>query len=162
LIPRGIVVKFRPEHRVLWLGYGVACLVYGVWIVYLGLNNFGMVHDGYRHAGAQLRPERIRKAALRELVEECREAAAASGRSWPDGEFYAGADDPCLSWPAAVLEERQKIVKKRLLGEQGCAWRKLMLFYLFFGIVFLVLPMVTLYLVLAFFLWLRRNLRIIK
>ncbi|HHO49041.1 MAG TPA: hypothetical protein ENN06_11420 [Desulfobacteraceae bacterium] len=155
-------MKHRSEHCVLWFGYAVVCLVYGVWIVYLGLDNFSMVHDGYHQAGAQLHPEQVGKAALRELVEECREEAAAPGHPGPDGESYEFLDDPCLLQPAAAVEERQKIVKKRLLGEQGRAWRKLMLFYLSFGIVFLVLPMLTLYLALAFFLWLWRNLRIIR
>jgi len=144
----------RPKYLPLWLGWGAVCLAYAVWIVSLALNNFAMVHDVYNQAGERLRPEIVRKEALRELVEECREETAAAGRLRPD--------DPCLSPPAAALEERQKIVKMRLLGEQGRAWRKLMLFYLSFGIVFLVLPMLTLYLALAFLIWLWRNLRIIR
>lgn len=153
----------RQKNRTLWIGYGVFCLAYAVWVVYLSLNNFDMVHDGYRQAGERLQPERISEIAFDELVDQCRrEAKRADKLRAVETESFLGKEDACLSWPAAVLEERRQAVEKRLRSEWGRAWRKLMLFYLFFGIVFLILPMLTLYLVLAFLLWLRRNLRIVK
>lgn len=141
----------------------MACLAYAVWMVSLGLHDFEMVHDGFRQANERLEPERVREAALRELVAQCRgETAKPDGPRPPEAGRPSAAEDPCLSWTAAQLEERRAAVEKKLRSEWGRAWRKLMLFYLFFGIVFLALPMFMFYLLLAFLLWLRRNLRIIK
>lgn len=155
-------MKPQKQHWSMWIGYAVVCLAYAVWIVFLGLNNFDMVHDGYRQAGERLQPERIREAALRELVAECRREGKIADRPRHDEAGFNSSADLCTAFSETVIEERRQVLHKRLHAEWGRAWRKLMLFYLFFGIVFLVLPMFMLYLLLSFLLWLRRNLRIVK
>jgi len=155
----------RPlkKSRTLRAGFAVCCLVYVVWVVYLGLNNFGMVHSDYRRAGERLQPERIREIAFQELVDQCRRESKRLGRPRSaEVESVTGAEDPCLSWPENVLEERQKTVAKRLLDEKSRSGRKLVLFYVFFGIVFLILPVVSIYLLLSFFIWLWRNLQFVR
>ena len=151
------------KSRTLRLGFAVCCLAYVAWVVYLGLKKFDMVHSDYRRAGERLQPERIREIALQELVDQCRRESKRSDRlrSAADESFTA-AEDPCLSWPENVLEERQKTVAKRLLGEKNRSGLKLVLFYVFFVVVFLVLPLGMMYGLLSFLIWLRRNLQFVK
>lgn len=146
----------------LWIGFGVCCLAYAVWVIYLGLNNFDMVHGGYRQAAQRLQPERVREIALHELIDRCRREAKLSDRPGPDAGESLTASEPCLSWPADVLEERRKTVEKRLIDEKNRSARKLVLFYLLFGVVFLFLPPALMFLLLFFLIWLWRNLRIVK
>ncbi|HIJ78253.1 MAG: hypothetical protein OEY01_02970 [Desulfobulbaceae bacterium] len=139
------------------LGYGVGCLVYLVWVVQLSFNNFGMVHHDYRSAEARLQPQRIEAMALAELVGQCRKEAGRGGRHRPATAQVVA--DPCRDWPAPVIAARQKAVAERLAGELSLAVRKLVLFYVSFGVIFLILPPVILYLLLSFFIWLYQGVK---
>ena len=144
------------------IGYAVFCLVYVAWVVYLSLDNFDMVHGDYRRAGEQLQPPRIRELAIRELVAQCRREEKSSSRLRPTGErASAAAEDPCLSWPAAVVAEREKTVTEHLTITRSRFLRKLVVFYITFGIVFLIMPLVLLYLLLTFTIWIFRNLKFV-
>jgi hypothetical protein len=143
------------------IGYAFCCLIYVVWMVSLSLNNFSMVHGDYQRGGVQLESERIREIARRELVDQCRGELKRTGRPLSPGDkASAAADDPCLSWPPAVLEERQKAVARRLVEEQHGGGRKLLVFYVFFAIFVLILPPVALYLLICFFIWIFRSIKI--
>ena len=147
------------SKSLLWrIGYGVCCLLYVAWVVHLSPTNFDMVHGEYRRVAARLQPERIEELALKELVEKCRKESGRSNRNRHTSVDQAAAD-PCLSWPVAALEKRQKVVAERLVDERRGAVRKLVLFYLGFGIFFLILPPVILYLLLSFFIWLYRSIQ---
>lgn len=138
------------------IGYAVFCLAFVVWVVYLSLNNFEMVHSDYRWAGEQLQPAKVKEIAIQELIKQCRKESKRMVRP------SATTGDTCLSWPTIVLEERQKAVEKRLVGEQGQAKTKLVLFYIFFGVIFIILPLVIVYLLLSFFIWIYRNITFVK
>jgi len=142
--------------------FAVCSLVYVPWLVLLSLNNFDMVHSQYRRAGERLRPAHIAAVALRELTDQCRQEARHGQRLPPVGEKGAAAADPCQSLPAAVVEARQKVVQARLAHERSLAGRKLVLFYVSFGVFFLLLPLVFLYLLLFFSSWVFRNIKVIK
>lgn len=136
------------------IGYVACSLIYMAVMIYLAGNNFGMVHREYRRAAQQLQHERIAEIALRELVDQCRkELHSSAGSPAAKNSSAAAGEDPCLSRPAPVLEERQKTVKERLEKKRRGIVGKLILFYLAFGIFFLVLPPVTIYLVLSVFIW---------
>ncbi len=142
--------------KLFWRLVYVACsLIYMAWVVQLSFNNFEMVHSHYQRAGERLQPQRIQTIARNELVRQCREETMGA-------DLLRGGEDPCLSLPRAVLEERQKEVKERLVSQWGLAWRKLVLFYLSFGIIFLILPPLILYLFLSLFIWFLKNLKFIK
>jgi len=149
------------------IGYAAFCLLYAAWVIYLGLDNFDKVHSEYRWASEQLQPARIRETALQELAEQCRrEARKDSKRSdryrKGAGMLSAAEEDACLSWPEAELTKQEKKVGERLDEKAGRLKRKLIVFYITFASIFLVLPMVFLYLLLAFLVWLFRGVKIIR
>lgn len=145
------------------LGYAVFCLVYTAWVVYLGLDNFAKVHGEYRQARENLQPAQSEKIALQELVEQCRVEAKRGGRSRAAGDTAAGMTaDACHSFSEAALEERKKVVSARFLAEGKRFRRKLVVFYVIFGVFFVALPVVSLYLLLSFFIWLFRDLKFVK
>ena len=154
----------RSQKKIMtWrLAYAACSLLYVAWVVHLSLHNFEMVHSDYRRAGERLQPARIAAIALQELVEQCRQEVIANDQPRPAnaGEALA-ADDPCLAWPTTVLEERQKDVKERLLGQRSLTGRKLLLFYLTFGTIFLIMPPLLLYLLLSLLAWILRSLKFV-
>lgn len=121
-----------------------------VWVVYLSLFNFALVHRDYRRADKLLQPARIKEVARQELVDQCRRELKRFNRLRATPNIVsATAEDTCLSMQADVFEERQKAVTERLEHERSRMVRKLVLFYIYFGIIFLILPPVILYLLLS-------------
>ena len=49
---------------------------------------------------------------------------------------------------------------QRLAGEKKRAWRKLLVFYVTYMVIFLVLPLVLLYLLFSFSIWLYRSIKL--
>lgn len=138
----------------LWRGgYALCCLVYATWMVFLSLDNFGMVHDDYRRAGESLRPPMVKEIALRELADQCRRETSQR----PSGRGPSTTDQTCLSPAPEVLAARQRAVAERLVAEKRGALSKLLLCYAVFGVVFLFLPPLFLYLLLAFLIWLFKS-----
>lgn len=145
------------------IGFAVCCLVYVAWVVHLSRNNFDMVHSQYRLIERHLQPQHLARTALQELTDRCRQAARLAGpHPRSEAAETAMAADPCLSWPAAVVAERQQKVEARLTQERNLAIRKLVLFYLSFGFFFLFVPPALLYLLLSFFSWLYRNIMVVR
>lgn len=143
------------------IGYAFCCVIYVVWVVYLSLNNFDMVHGDFKRGGARLQPEKIRNIALKELGDQCRKELKRSGRLQSGGDQDSDmAEDLCSSWPADVLEERQKAVEARLVNDKHTGGRKLLVFYLFFGVFVLVLPPVILYWLISLLVWIFRSVKI--
>jgi len=154
-------MKPLQKRRDWRIGYAIFCLFYVVWVIYLSLNNFDMVHTRYRLAEERLQPEQIGEIARQELVEKCRKEAKRNDRLRPpEDEVSPAPAEDCLSWPAAVLEEQQKVVKERLVVEKSRTARKLVLFYVSFLVIFLLLPLIVLYLLLAFFIWIFKSRRV--
>lgn len=154
-------MRFSGKRLDWRIGYAGCCLIYVVWMVYLSLNNFSMVHGDYRRGTEQLQPERVKELALRELVNQCRGELKGAGHLEPvDDTVSVAADDACLSWPPAVLLAREKIVAKRLAADQGGGGRKLVVFYVFFGVFVLILPPLILYLLLSLFIWIFKSIKI--
>jgi hypothetical protein len=124
--------------------YAVCCLVYMGWVSYLGSNDFGRVQREYRRAGDQLEPGRLHAAALEELLAECRMRSEKQPAD-VDGAVNELQSGDCLSWPPAVVEAREAKIRERLVERQNRAGRKLLLFSLFFGVIFLIIPPVLIY-----------------
>lgn len=156
-------MRFGDKGHAWRYGYAVFCVVYAIWVVYLGLDNFDKVHGEYRRARENLQPAATGKIALQELVAECRGEAKRRGRSRMAGDTAPGvSEDACRSFPEAALEERKKVVAAQLLDEEKRFRRKLVVFYAAFGVFFVVLPMGCLYLLLSFSIWIFRNLKFIN
>lgn len=140
------------------LGYAAFCLVYAAWVVYLGLDNFDKVHGEYRQARENLLPAQTEKIVLQELAGQCRREAKRNVRSRAAGD----SEGPCLTFPETVLAERRKDVTTHLLAEEKRFRRKLAVFYGTFGVFFVVLPLVCLYLLLSFLIWVFKDLKFVK
>jgi len=137
-------MKCINKRRGWRLFYAVCCLVYMGWVSYLGSNDFGRVQREYRRAGDQLEPGRIHAAALQELLAECRKRSEKQPAD-VDGAVNELQSGDCLSWPPAVVEAREAKIRERREERQKRAGRKLLLFSLFFGVIFLIIPPVLVY-----------------
>lgn len=139
------------------IGYAMFCLLYVISVVYLGLNNFDMVHREYRRAEKRLQPVQVKEIALQELVDQCRKKLKRAGRS-----PAVGTEESCRSWPSAVLAARQEKVTEQLIDEKSRVGRKLVTFYISFVLVFLFMPLAFVYLLVSFLIWLFRNIKIVE
>ncbi len=148
------------------IGFAAFSLVYIAWVIYLGLDNFDKVHSEYRWAENRLQPVRVGEIALKELADNCRKETRGEmnrGKQYlVDSDRTAAEIDVCLNWPQPVLEDRQKKVADRLAEERDRLKRRLVTFYITFGVFFLVLPLVFLYFTLAILIWLFRDLKFMK
>lgn len=164
MIVRKELLRSGNKKGLNWrFGYGVFCLAYAAWVIYLGLDNFDKVHGEYQWAREHLQPPQIEEIALHELADQCRRAAKRSGRSRAAGDpVRRMAEDDCRSFPDSVLAERKSEVKEQLLAEKKLFQRKIVLFYATFGAFFIALPLGFLYLLLSFLIWLFRDLKFIK
>lgn len=142
--------------------YGVFCLIYAVCIVYLGLDNFDLVHSGYSQAVKRLQPSQIKAITLLELTDECRAKLKRRGRRITANSISGAADETCQSFPAAVIKDRQVIVTKQLQVEKKRFKRKLIVFYLSFSVFFLTLPLYLLYLLISLFIWIFKDIKVSK
>ena len=155
----------RPMGKCLnWrLGFAVGTLVYVAWVLPLGLHDFEKVHREYRHAAERLRPTQIEVIARQELIEQCKREAMGDEDFRPDGNKAADIAEPaCLSWPAAVFEQKRQAVTERLIAERSRAVRKLGLFYFTFVVIFLVLPPLVMYLWLVLLIRIFRSVKAAK
>lgn len=132
-------------------------LVYAVWVIWLGMNDFRRVHREYQRAEKRTAASWVRETALQELREECRRRLEhAGGRAAGDGareEARPGKGDgeeECRTWPAQVVVERERAVASRQEELKERAGNKLLLFSLSFVLVFLVLPPAFVYLTASF------------
>lgn len=149
------------------IGFAAFCIVYTVWVVYLSFDNFDKVHSEYRSVRMMLQPGRIDDIARKELIDQCRKDSRRELKRidrYRKGSSISAtaAEDHCLSWPPAILEERQKVVAERLVIEKGKFKRKVIVFYISFGFFFLIIPMVFLYLLLSLLIWAFRGLKLVK
>jgi hypothetical protein len=152
------------DNRMNWrYGYGVFCLLYAGWVVYLGQENFAKVDGEYRRAREYQQPSQVERIARQELAAECRRAVQRESRSRAAGDpDPAVSEDACRSFPEALLAERKRDVAANLRAEEKLFRRKLVVFYLTFGVFFVVLPLGFLYLLLAFLIWLFRDMKFVK
>lgn len=147
------------------IGYAIFCLLFGGWVIYLGLDNFDKVHSEYRQSVNRLHPDQIRKIAARQLTDQCLNKLKHRGISREDGTIAASAgagEAACLSFPQPVREEQEKTVGQQLQIEKKRLLRKLVVFTISFALFFLALPLFLLYLLLAFLIWVFRDMKFIR
>ena len=141
--------KFR-HWRII---YAVCCLVYMGWIIHVGTNEFDRVNGQYRRLVGQLDADRIRAAALEELIAEC------SKKSTLQADLQ---ENSCFSWPSIVVEAREKAVKERLIRAKERGTIKLVMFYVSFVLIFLLAPPFLIYLLIVGVIMLYKNVKIVK
>lgn len=144
------------------IGFAIFCLFYAGWAVYMGQSNFDKVYSEYRRAGERLEPARTREIAVNELATQCRrQLKRGETKHRSTEQSTAGIlKEACLSFPAAVVAEQQAKVTQRLTIERDRLQSKLVVFYISFAIFFILLPLGLLYFLLAFLIWLFRDLKI--
>lgn len=141
------------KFRHWWIIYAVCCLVYMGWIIHVGTNEFDRVNGQYRRLVGQLGADRIRAAALEELIAECRRESAMRLDRQEDG---------CFSLPPAVMEAREKTVEERRIRARERGIIKLVLFYAGFMILFLLGPPLFVYLLIVGIIKLYANIKIVR
>jgi hypothetical protein len=143
------------------IAYALFCLIYAGCLLYLGLGNINKVYGEYRQAVYRLQPEQIKRITFEELAQDCR-AKLKRRSSRTKANTLNNDRENCQTFPQTVLKEYQKTVAKRLQIEKKRYQRKLVVFYLSFGLFFVALPLFLLYLFLKFLIWLFKDLKISK
>jgi hypothetical protein len=133
--------------------YAVCCLVYIGWMIHVGGNEFDRVNGQYRRLVRQLEPGLIRSAAIAELAAECRS----------DSRQRTGLEkDNCSTWAPQVVEARMKEVEERHLLAKQRGTVKRLLFYTGFVVIFLLGPVILLYLLIITAILLYKNIKIVR
>jgi len=133
--------------------YLICSLVYIGWVIHVGGNEFDRINSQYRTLAKQLEPERIKAVALEELAAACRKASRE--QDYPE---TAG----CSDWPPAAVAAKSREVEERQLQARKRGLTKVILFYTGFVVIFLVTPVILLYLLIVGILILYRNIRIVR
>jgi len=149
------------------IGFIVFSLIYSAGVVYLALDNFDKVYGEYTWARDRQQPAQVSQIARQELVAQCRRKVQ---RELSYKERYqknknrasSVAEDTCLSWPQATLEKQEIAVSDRLGRATKTLQRKLVVFFCSFVFFFLFLPLILLYVIITFLVWLFRGVKFIR
>jgi hypothetical protein len=133
--------------------YVISCLVYIGWMIHVGGNEFDRINGQYRRLAKQLEPARIRTAALEELASECRKDSR---------QLIGQGEVDCTSWKPAVVEAMMQVIAERQLLAKQRGTIKLVLFYTGFVVIFLLAPVILLYLFIAAGILLYKNIKIVR
>jgi len=133
--------------------YAICCLVYIGWMIHVGGNEFDRINGQYRRLVKQLEPDRVRTAALEELALECRKNLQQRVR--PE-------EPDCSSWEPPVLEARVQAVAERHVRDRERGLIKLSLFYTGFMVIFLLAPIILIYLLIAAIILLYKNIKFVR
>jgi Flp pilus assembly protein TadB len=120
-------------------------------MIYLGQNDFARIQRDYRRAQYQLDIDRIEKSASRELTSECLKKAA---REQED-------KDLCLSQPPQMVQTKIEQIIKSRTENMANASRKRAMFYITFGLFFIIVPLSWLYLTILIVVKLCTSVRIV-
>ena len=133
--------------------YAICCLVYMGWVINVGNNEFDRINSQYHAIVDQLNEDRIRTAALEELIAKCRKES----KVLADRE-----EDACFSWPPTVLEAKGKEIEERLIRARERGTIKVVLFYTGFVLLFLLTPPFLIYLLLIGIIKLKKSIKIVR
>jgi hypothetical protein len=110
--------------------YLIASLIFMGWVIHVGENEFDRINSQYRRLVAQLDDDRVRKAAVEELLAECLREA----RERPDLK-----EGTCESWPDLVVDTKALAIKERRIQAKERGVVKVVLFYFWFVVIYLLL-----------------------
>lgn len=133
--------------------YVICCLVYAGWMIKVGGNEFDRINGQFRQLTARLEPARIREAALAELADECRRALPAGMKQ---------TEAVCSDWAPEAVTAQTAIVEERRTRARQRGAVKLVLFYTGFGLIFLLAPMILVYLLITALILLYKNIKIVR
>lgn len=131
------MIKIFRHWKILYL---MCSLAYMGWVIHVAGNEFDRINSQYRRIVTQLDADRIRSAALEELMITCRKNAEESAE--PE-------KDDCSSWPPQAVEAKSKEIEERRLKAQDKGIIKMVLFYTGFVLIFLLGPPLFIYLILV-------------
>lgn len=133
--------------------YAICCLVYIGWMIHVGGNEFDRINGQYRRLVKQLEPDRIRTAAMEELAFECRKNLQ---------QRVSPQEPDCSSPDPLVLEARVQAVAERHVRARERGLIKLVLFYTGFVVIFLLAPIILIYLLIAAIILLYKNIKFVR
>lgn len=133
--------------------YTVCSIIYIGWMIYVGGNEFDRINSQYRHLNRQLEPDRITAATLDELAAECRRALSKQLRP---------QEAACSDWLPSVVEAKRSEVAERTMQARKRGLVKIVLFYTGFVAIFLLAPVILLYLLILGIITLYKNIKIVR
>lgn len=133
--------------------YTVCSIIYISWVIHVGGNEFDRVNSQYNRLERQLEPDRIMAATMAELATECRRELSRQLKP---------PEDVCTDWASAAVEaKRAEIVQRRIEArERGII--KMVLFYTGFVVIFLLGPVLLVYLLILAIITLYKNITIVR
>lgn len=140
---------FRRSRVFLFL-YLPSAVFYVCLTLFWGRHDLLRVHREYREITKRLAGGHAHERAAREVATGCRQAVG--------DETVPGYND-CLRASAGLVEMRAAVIDGELRRDQHRAFKKMAVSYLLVGVVMIVLPLVLLYVFLAFIRYLLVNLR---
>jgi len=133
--------------------YAVCSFIYMGWVIHAGGNEFDRINSQYRRLVKQLEPGHVKAAALEELAEECRREAT---------NRINLQEDACSEWQPRVIEAKVQKVEERQQRARERGLVKLGLFYMGFVTIFLLAPVILLYLLISGVILLYKNITIVR
>lgn len=147
---KSFIKKIFRHWRIFYL---IGSLVFMGWVIHVGGNEFDTINSQYRQLEAQLDDDLIRKAAIEELRSECLKEA----RERP--ELKEGT---CRSWPDLVVDTKALAIKERRSQAKERGFAKVVLFYFWYVVIFLLGPPLFVYLVLIGAIKIYRSVRFVQ
>jgi hypothetical protein len=133
--------------------YLVCCLVFTGWIIHAGRNEFDRVNGQYQRLKAQSEPASIREAVLEDLIADCQKIL----------QHRAGYhEDDCSDPDPQDVEARVNLIEEMRDRDKQRGLIKLVLFYIGFVTIFLLIPMILVYLLIMALLLLYKNIKFVR
>jgi Ca2+/Na+ antiporter len=133
--------------------YLICCALYTGWMIHAGRNEFDRINGQNHRLKIELEPARIRQAAFEELLADCRKTlqqhTGYHQEICPDP-----APDEVEARASLIAEQRERARQRGLV--------KLVLFYLGFVVIFLLAPMVLLYMIIVGVILLKKHIRFVS
>jgi hypothetical protein len=133
--------------------YLICCLLYTGWMIHAGRNEFDRINGQYRRLKIQLEPARIKQAAFEELLADCRRTLQ---------EHVDYHQEVCSDPAPREVEARANLVAEQREQARQRGLVKLVLFYLGFVVIFLLAPMILVYMIIVGAILLKKHIRFVS
>lgn len=132
--------------------YLVCCLVFTGWMIHAGRNEFDRINGQYRRLKVQIEPVRIKEAAIEDLIADCQKIL----------QQHSGYQEGDCSDPNPLdVKARVNFIKEERNRARQRGLIKLTLFYVGFVIIFLLAPMILVYLLIVAVILLYKNVKFV-
>jgi hypothetical protein len=133
--------------------YLVCCLIFTGWMIHAGHNEFDRINGQYHRLRLLVEPARIKEAAIEDLIADCQKIL----------QQHSGYhEDDCADPKPQDVKAKVNLIKEERNRARQRGLVKLVLFYVGFVTIFLLAPMILVYLFIAAILLLKKHIRFVS